>query len=178
MVVFESASTRYDLQLVETGQVQVRIPHPKQRVAVMIMVLFLGLWIGVGTFVASKAPVGFTIFASCIIVVGVLSIGIKLADIECGYELIVVSETAWSYTRSYGCFKTTKHYDIKLMGPLKSAIVTVCSHDESRHQNRTRKCFGFDYGGRTILMGACLLETEIEPLINHLAPHLPNHLKP
>ncbi|KAG9403289.1 hypothetical protein AC1031_005935 [Aphanomyces cochlioides] len=178
MVVFESASPRYDLQILETGGVQVRIPHPKHRGAVVFMFIFLGLWLGVGIYVASGAPVGFTICTICVILLGVLSIGFKIADVVFGYELIAISNNAWGYTRSYGCFKTTKHYDIQRMGPLKTTVMTYDCESDDGHRRYSRKYFGFDYGGRTILMGGCLLETEIEPLINHLAPHLPKQLKP
>ncbi|KAF0727894.1 hypothetical protein Ae201684P_009569 [Aphanomyces euteiches] len=179
---FESAAPRYDLQQLSNDDVQVRMPYPRRLGILVISAAFLVIWVGVGAFMAfgTGAPAGFSIGAICITLIGLLFVGGNLIDMIAGFELIVVNNTAWSYTRSYGCLKTTKHYNIELMGPLKTTTVTFFrrEHDNDRRYSRTKKCFGFDYGGRTISMGFCFLDEEIEPFINHLKDYLPNHIKP
>ncbi|CAK4168792.1 unnamed protein product, partial [Aphanomyces euteiches] len=121
---------------------------------------------------------GFSIGVICanlfiaLVVVGVM------ANLVAGFELILVNNTAWSYTRSYGCFKKTKHYKIELMGRLKTTTVIYDRDDDDGYRRYSRQLFGFDYGGQTISMGSCFLDEEIEPFINHLKDYLPNHIKP
>ncbi|KAG9403288.1 hypothetical protein AC1031_005934 [Aphanomyces cochlioides] len=114
----------------------------------------------------------------CATLLVALVVGGVIVNMLAGFELILVNNTAWSYTRSYGCFKKTKHYNIELMGRLKTTSVTYDSDDDDGYRRYSRKFFGFDYGGRTISMGTCFLDDEIEPFINHLKDYLPNHIKP
>ncbi|KAF0727895.1 hypothetical protein Ae201684P_009561 [Aphanomyces euteiches] len=160
---FQSAAPRYDLQVLSNGDVQ-----------------------SSGLDLAPSWPLelepqpnsGFSIGVICanlfiaLVVVGVM------ANLVAGFELILVNNTAWSYTRSYGCFKKTKHYKIELMGRLKTTTVIYDRDDDDGYRRYSRQLFGFDYGGQTISMGSCFLDEEIEPFINHLKDYLPNHIKP
>ncbi|CAK4664239.1 hypothetical protein LEN26_016713 [Aphanomyces euteiches] len=124
------------------------------------------------------APAGFSISVFCATLLVVTILGGVIVNMLAGFELILVNNTAWSYTRSYGCFKKTKHYKIELMGRLKITSETYGRDDDDGYRRYSRQLFGFDYGGQTISMGSCFLDEEIEPFINHLKDYLPNHIKP
>ncbi|KAG9403291.1 hypothetical protein AC1031_005937 [Aphanomyces cochlioides] len=164
---YESAAPRYDLRLPGNGNVEVQMPHPNRK-GYGMQVVFLALLPISRTFHSSPsarpAHDGGNVRLHC--------------RCDVWLELIGVTNASFSHTRNYGCRKKTKHYDITQMGPLKAHVSQMYDSDDSRRVVGTRTQLGFDYGGRTIYIGECFLETEIVLFVNHVRPYLPDRIKP
>ncbi|KAH9143030.1 hypothetical protein AeRB84_012939 [Aphanomyces euteiches] len=176
---FEAATWRYDLQVFGDGNVDVRVSHPRNEcrdVCLLFWFLYVfGFNICMITFFGKFISIWLTlawVLFDLLIVVCMCGV---FADLLYGYEHFAITDKSFSYTRSRGCTKQTRHYDINLMGPLK-ATGRVCQDNYKRRAARMQ--FGFDYGGRMISMGDCFLSDEIDPFLNRLTPYLPDKIKP
>ncbi|CAK4143645.1 unnamed protein product [Aphanomyces euteiches] len=175
---YESAAPRYDFRFLGNGNVEVQMPHPNRK-GYGMQVVFLALCIFGGLCLVYSMYPYLEPFIPLLLLDSLMTVAIcaSIADAMFGFELIEVTNASFSHTRNYGCRKKTKHYDITQMGPLKAHVSQMYDSDDSSRVVGTRTQLGFDYGGRTIYIGECFLETEIALFVNHVRPYLPDRIK-